>query len=82
MSHFMDYGPHWPPATLSQKETVGRREAQLWQKALAWIVLFAVIWLAGAITLRILAPTGANLHFPTRVEPHTVYATTTAGHRR
>jgi uncharacterized membrane protein YbhN (UPF0104 family) len=63
VSLFMNYGDDWPPATVSQQEKVARRTYALWQKALARVILAAVVWAAGALVLHLLVPAGNTLEF-------------------
>jgi hypothetical protein len=51
-------------ATVSKSERVARRDYPLWVKALARVLIFTLIWAAGAIALHILAPAGNTMDFP------------------
>jgi hypothetical protein len=41
------------------------RPLTLGQKCAAWVLVYAVLWAAGALVLAVLVPTGKNLDFPT-----------------
>lgn len=51
-SHLMDYGDDWPPPP-APPATRKRPKLKLWQKAVAEIVIFAVIWAGGAVAIQI-----------------------------
>lgn len=80
----MDYGD-WPPTPEREPEEFKRavrremrailrkrRAVPLWQKAVARVVVFAVIWAAGAIVLQLLVPAGNRLDFPIPPKPAVV----------
>jgi anti-sigma factor RsiW len=76
-SRLMDYGDDWPPAPETEpdqfKKAVRREMRQilrkrrkwaLWQKAVARVVVFGVIWAGGAIVLQMLVPAGNTIDIP------------------
>lgn len=55
-SHLMDYGPDWPPPP-PPPAAPARPKLKLWQKAVAEVVIFALIWALGEVLIQI-----AGLH--------------------
>jgi hypothetical protein len=56
----MDYGPDWPPAPTEAK----RKRRTLPQRLVAWTAFYLALWVAAALILQALVPTGKTLDFP------------------
>lgn len=74
----MDYGADWPPAP--EPAEPKRPPMLLWQKCAAWVAFYGLLWIAAALVLHVLVPTGKNLDFRApSSEGRTTDVTTTIG---
>ena len=50
-SYLMDYGPNWPPKPVPP--VVRRPRLALWQKCVATVVGYALVWALGEVVLQV-----------------------------